>query len=514
MKLFFEKDYFILQVPFEKRFIAKNAGFNWNVATKRWFTKELSIINRIKDLVELDVSARAQIEKSLIVVDGLKTDFEWPENLTPREYQTKAAKFLVTRKKAYANMDPGTGKSIVAALVINYFKKLSNHSARFLYICPPFLVENMKAEFERWVLGHHEVSTLGDNRATNILIIPDSMINKKEVQALIADFASKKTDTVLFYDEAHRIKEASSLRSKAFYKNVLPLFERAYLMSGTPSPNSRPMELFAPLHYLAPSVIDFKNKFQFGVKYCAAFQGTWGWDFSGASNTKELAERIKAFMITMKKEDVLTELPAKTEEIIFIGNGMPKRLEKINKEILSCFSPDDLMKGRIANKLSIDKKELHIATYRKELGAVKAEKSLEFIKHSLESSRESILIFAIHKETIAILKEGLEEFKPLVITGETRMIDRSKLVASFQAGESRVLIGNITAAGIGFTMTKATRVIFVEFSYVPAENLQAMDRAHRIGQHENLLVQYLVFKDSVDATVMQSILKKNKDAIV
>jgi len=124
------------------------------------------------------------------------------------------------------------------------------------------------------------------------------------------------------------------------------------------------------------------------------------------------------------------------------------------------------------------------------------------------------LIFAIHKEVIGILKDGLEKFKPLIITGDTGMSERAKRVAAFQAGESRVFIGNIQASGTGFTLTKATRVIFAEFSYVPAENLQAMDRAHRIGQHENVLVQYLVFKDSVDATVMQSILKKNKDAIV
>lgn len=514
MKLYFEKDYFILQVPFEKRFIAKNAGFTWSLTTKRWFTKELSIVNRIKDLVEVDPSARTELDKKQIIVEEIKDTIGWPCHLVPRAYQLEAAKFLASRKKAYANLAPGLGKTIVAALVINYFNKRNKELHKTLYICPPFLVENTKREFEKWVLGHHAVSTLADNRGTAVLIVPDSMTHKKETLEVIKNFVGMCKDTTVFYDEAHRVKEASALRSKAFYKNILPLFSRGYLMSGTPSPNSRPMELFAPLHYLAPSVIGFKNKFQYGVRYCAGFQGSWGWDFNGASNLGELQMLMRPFMLTMKKEDVLKELPHKTEEIIFVGNGVPKKLDKINREILKTFSPEDLMKTRIASKLSVGKSELHIATYRKELGILKAEKSLEFIEHTLESTRESILIFAIHKEVIQILKDGLEEFKPLVITGDTPMGERAKRVAAFQAGESRVFIGNIQASGTGFTLTKATRVIFAEFSYVPAENLQAMDRAHRIGQHENVLVQYLVFKDSVDATVMQSILKKNRDAIV
>jgi len=516
VKLYFEKDYFILAVPFEKRHLAKNAGFTWNLTAKRWFTKELSIVNRIKDLVEMDVSARTELDKKLLFVEEIKDAIEWPAHLEPRAYQLGAARFLASRKKAYANLAPGLGKTIVAALVINYLNKKAKELHKTLYVCPPFLVENTKREFEKWVLSRHphEISTLADNRDTAILIVPDSMTHKKETLEVIHKFASTSKDTTVFYDEAHRVKEASAQRSKAFYKNILPLFSRGYLMSGTPSPNSRPMELFAPLHYLAPSVIGFKNKFQYGVKYCAGFQGSWGWDFNGASNLGELQMLMRPFMLTMKKEDVLKELPAKTEEIIFVGNGVPKKLDKINKEILKVFSPEDLMKTRIASKLSVGKSELHIATYRKELGILKAEKSLDFIEHTLESTRESILIFAIHKEVIGILKDGLEKFKPLIITGDTSMSERAKRVAAFQAGESRVFIGNIQASGTGFTLTKATRVIFAEFSYVPAENLQAMDRAHRIGQHENVLVQYLVFKDSVDATVMQSILKKNKDAIV
>jgi SNF2 family DNA or RNA helicase len=72
------------------------------------------------------------------------------------------------------------------------------------------------------------------------------------------------------------------------------------------------------------------------------------------------------------------------------------------------------------------------------------------------------------------------------------------------------VIGNYKAMGVGFTLTRATRVIFVEYSWNPAENEQAADRAHRIGQTETVFVQYMVYKDSVDKKVIERILKKRE----
>jgi SWI/SNF-related matrix-associated actin-dependent regulator 1 of chromatin subfamily A len=505
VKLFFDGKSFFVECTFDERFLPSAAKFTWDVVKKKWTTKEISKAVKLSDYAA--PCAKKELEKNTIQIKDVgETPF--PEKLSPREYQLKAAKFLAARNRAYANMEPGTGKSIVAALVINYLNSFLKHAHKTLYICPPFLIENMKKEFEKWVIGHHKISTLSENYGTNVLLIPDSMIGKKEVQNLIKDFA-KSFECTVFYDEAHRIKELSSARSKAFYGQILPIFTRAYLMSGTAMPN-RPMELFAPLSYLAPECIGFKNKFEYGRRYCAGHQGRFGWDFTGASNLDELRENMKPFMLTIKKQDVLKELPAKTEELVLVGEKLPQKLAALDKEILNTYSPRDLMKSSIALRMNKGSSELHIATYRKELGIAKVGHVRNFIEHLLESTKESLLVFAIHKEVIAKLKNELDDYKPLVITGDTPMQERSKIVNAFQKGESRIFIGNIQASGTGFTMTKASRVVFAESSWVPAENLQAMDRAHRIGQNENVLVHYLVFKHSVDATVMQAVLSKKE----
>ncbi len=73
-----------------------------------------------------------------------------------------------------------------------------------------------------------------------------------------------------------------------------------------------------------------------------------------------------------------------------------------------------------------------------------------------------------------------------------------------------MLIGNYLAMGIGFTLTKATRGLFVEFSWVPGENEQAGDRMHRIGQTGSVHIQYMVYKNSIDKKVIEALLRKRK----
>ena len=79
-----------------------------------------------------------------------------------------------------------------------------------------------------------------------------------------------------------------------------------------------------------------------------------------------------------------------------------------------------------------------------------------------------------------------------LIHGDTPMAQRHELVERFQGGKLRGLGCSIRAAGVGLTLTKAHHMIFVDRSYVPAENMQARDRLVRFGQHHPVLVAILV----------------------
>lgn len=474
----FKKPDFICVAGYRDRDLPRKAGFKWNEIEKRWVTQSPSVAARLRQYA--DENAKTEINRILLVCEPWAGGISIPKGLSLMRFQTEGVRFALSRNRSYLAYDPGLGKTIIVATVARNLKPL-----HVVYICPPFLKSTVEYEFEKW-------------GAPETLVVPDTIIHRIDVQhKMIREYTP---GTLLIVDEAHRFKNETTRRSKALF-NLTPYFERIIFLSGTPMPN-RPIELYPVLKHCAPETIDFKNKFEFGVKYCAGYKNNFGWDFTGASNMKDLGARVKdKFMLRKKKSEVLTELPPKTESLILIGDKMPNTLASLDRSILKSFSPEDLMSHLAPNS--------HVATYRKELGKLKAPKAVEVVSSVLDETEESVLLFAIHKDVVAKLKSGLSKFNPLVITGDVPTQKRNEIVTTFQNSSThRILIGNIDACGLGFTLTKATRVVFCEFAWVPGVNDQASDRAHRIGQKDNVLVQYLVFKNSIDRQILETVIRK------
>ena len=417
-----------------------------------------------------------------------------PKHLEAMPHQYHALKFaldaLRRNQGVYLALDPGLGKTIIAAMLSNHFKGFT-----VFYVCPPFLTTNTSEEFTKWCFKKR------------LYLLPDSMIAKsKTLEAFAQEVRECGDKCLLIVDEAHRFKNETTKRSRALFRNIVPHFKgRVVYMSGTPMPNSRPKELWPVLKFSAPTIFG-TNFFSFGLKYCGGFRDEFGWNFDGFTNRKEFKARVtKSFMLRMKK-DVLN-LPPKTEGLLTVGEGIPPIISNVEKKILAHYSPEDLVHGEIT-KLT-GQAALHLATYLRLLGEYKLKYVLPFIESILDETKESILIFAVHKATIAKLEAALSQYEPLVITGDVPKAKRQGMVKEFQTNpKRRVFLGNIQACGVGFTLTKATRVLFVEFSWVDGENSQASDRAHRIGQGQSVLVQYVVLKDSFDRTRMETLLRK------
>lgn len=480
MQISFDGRKFIAACTFEERAIPKSGGFSWDAERRYWYTDSVEIARRL--FAYADESAKRKITAESLVVKNWSGAISHPEHLRPFEFQKAAVRFALERNRSYLGLEPGLGKTICAALIHN------STGGRSVYICPPFLVSNVAEELRKWC----------ESKSLDVLIIKDSMLDREATIELVKEFRA----ATLIVDEAHRFKTASAQRSKALFRQFMPLFRRVVFLSGTPMPN-RPMELYPVLSRSCPELIGHMNQFNYGLKYCAGFRGNWGWDFSGSSNLKDLRDRVVGrFMYLAKKADVLPELPPKSEELIFIDEKLPPKAEKIEQRILAKYSPQDLMKYQIG--------EAHIASYRRALGKIKVPATVEFVRNMLEEeSNHSILVFAIHREVIDGLAQGLRAAEPLIIHGDVPVEKRHALVQEFQSNpKRRVMILNIAAGGVGFNLTKACRVVFAEFSWTPAENDQAIDRAHRIGQGQSVLAQYVVFKNSIDRAVMSTVLSK------
>lgn len=519
MQVSFSGERFECVCSFNDRQLPKNAGFKWDAIEKVWYTSHCGVAALLLDY--LDDSARDVIARRSLSVIPWQGPLLTPDDRDLKDFQVEAARFALARNKSYLALDPGLGKTPIAAVIA---ETLHDRTPIFgIYICPPFLTRNVEHEFSIWAPSVNvcqiKVASLTKGFLNeDLTIVPDSIINRKFLQDTIFQMImrAKKLGkrTVLFIDEAHRFKNDDAGRTRALfgylgYSGIAEHFDKVVYLSGTPMPN-RPIELYPVLNHSAPHTIDHMTKHQFATKYCGAFQNHYGWDYTGATNIDELARKvIGPFMLRFKKKDVLKDLPPKIEEMVLLDDQLPPKQMKLSAEILRTYSPEDLMKSQIS--LALGKTDLHIATYRKTLGLLKAHACSTYIDYILEETEDNVLVFAIHKETIALMDKNLGRWSPLTVTGDTRMELRDAMVKKFQTDiKQRLFIGNIQAAGVGFTLTKATRVVFAEFSWVPADNDQAADRAHRIGQNSAVLVEYLVQKHSIDKAVIETMLRKKR----
>lgn len=514
---------FLCRTSFDFRHYPREAGFRWNPDLKVWYTPHHGIAVRLREY--FDESAKRELSPAIIEISPFAGPLTVPPEEDLLDHQSPAAKFALERRNSYLGLDPGLGKTIVAAVVA------ATLGEPVVYICPPFLTRNVEAEFKRWAPSL-KVKRLSEYSRVDfdVLIVPDSMLIREGTFEEVYFFlktvkgARPGVKPVVFIDEAHRFKSDEAKRTHALLGKttrrgkqsigLVDSFERVIYMSGTPMPN-RPIELYPILSKSAPETIDFMSEFDYGKRYCAGYHNGHGWDFLGASNLPLLAKRVIAptgpFMLRMKKS--LINLPPKLEEVVVVNDEMRPRLARFDSAIGQAYANvEDLIKARIAADAGKSEDELHIATYRRLLGEQKVVPAVEFISSILDETEESILVFAFHKEVINGLKKRLKKYLPLTITGETPMKERQEIVEKFQKWDHyRLFLGNYLAAGTGFTLTKATRVIFVEYSWVPGDNEQAGDRAHRIGQKEPVLVQYLVYKDSIDKAVIETLLRKRRN---
>lgn len=430
-----------------------------------------------------------------------------------RAYQEVGVKFLAEHQSALLADEQGLGKSVQAIGAVSALK-----ARKVLVVCPAGLKLNWKREFETWLpifrhtggylpAAQHNIQVLFGRQdrvkpATDILIVNYDLLTGPEIlkQVLSVRYA------VGIFDEAHYMKTRGTRRTKAVFLKggVASKCMYKWFLTGTPVLN-RPVELYPMLKAAAPEVLGAFTGFEsFARRYCGGFFDGFQFVAKGATNTEELnASLTKNFMLRRLKKDHLKELPDKQYQIIDVEAKDKETKDLLSREFTWSKQDVDYQKD-----LATGGAEL--ALLRHELARKKVPAAIEHLKNMLDEV-EKIVVFGYHKDIIESLKDGLKNFKPVVITGDTASIKRQEIVDAFQKDpETRVFIGQITAAGTGITLTASSRVVFVESSWVPGEIDQATDRCHRFGQKDSVLVQFLVIAGSLEEHQLRKVVDKKK----
>ena len=139
----------------------------------------------------------------------------------------------------------------------------------------------------------------------------------------------------------------------------------------------------------------------------------------------------------------------------------------------------------------------------------KVKQAIDFVNVFLESGKPLILFCSFH-EIVDELRKAFP--RAVTVTGRDSQIAKQAAVDSFQNGNSQLIICSIKAAGVGLTLTASSNVGFVEFPWTYADCCQCEDRAHRIGQKDNVTCYYLLGRHTIDHRLYDLIHKKKSIA--
>lgn len=383
-----------------------------------------------------------------------------------------------------------------------------------LVVCPATPKINWRREWMKWCVKGLTVGVASPKFVpqTDVVIINFDVI-KRHHAALIA-----RTWDLLIIDESHKVKNPDAIRTQHILgkkatkrkdKNgkmvpVPPVPEipnkRTAFLTGTPILN-RPVELWSMLEKADPTGLG-KSLFGYAKRYCDAKQTKFGWDFSGASNLDELQERLRStFLVRRLKADVLKDLPAKRRQVILIEpDAAGKKLiekEKVAYENLQMNEGDCVMLAEMS-------------AARKAVAIYKASFVIEHVQDMLEDDGlKKVIVFAHHKDVVDQLMTAFGSAAVKVDGRVTKTEDRQAAVDRFTNDPTcKVFVGSIQAAGVAITLTVASTVVFAELDWVPANVTQAEDRAHRIGQTEQVLVQHVLLDESLDSNMVSKVIEK------
>jgi len=308
-------------------------------------------------------------------------------------------------------------------------------------------------------------------------------------------------------DEFHYIKNRRAQRTK-YAKEIAKRVPGLLLLSGTPL-LSRPEELFNGLNLL--DGLTWNNWFNFTKKFCGGHFGRFGYETKGATNIEELREKISPYFLRRTKEEVLPDLPPKRyidlpvklddktrEKYTIAKNNFVKYLRETKKK-----TNEEIMKSLFAETL-VKLNELRMIT-----SEGKIEYAKEVINNILDGG-EKVVVFSVYNQPLEQLKETFGE-SAVLLTGNTEQKERARVIEEFQNNPNKkIFLGGIKSAGIGITLTAASNVLFCDYSWVPADHAQAMDRTHRIGQKADSITIYQLYaKDTIDHN-MKNLLEKKQ----
>ncbi|GAK63094.1 RSC complex subunit [Moesziomyces antarcticus] len=462
---------------------------------------------------------------------------------TLKEYQMKGLQWMISlynnRLNGILADEMGLGKTIQTISLITFLMEYKKQNGPFLVIVPLSTLTNWVNEFNKWAPS---VSTLVYKGTPNVRKQLTGRLRSMNFQVLLTTYEYIIKDKHLLgkikwvhmiIDEGHRMKNTQSkltITLTQFYTSRYRL-----LLTGTPLQNNLP-ELWALLNFVLPRIFNSVKSFDEWFNTPFTNTGNEGGMMLNEEEAlliiKRLHKVLRPFLLRRLKKDVASELPDKVEKVIKCKMSalQLKLYQQMKKHKMILSGEDNSTAGKKAKPQGIRGLQNAIMQLRKicnhpyvfeqvELAINPTKENgpdlyrsagkfelLDRLLPKLFATKHRVLIFFQMTAIMDIMEDFLRYrgFKYLRLDGSTKPDDRSQLLKMFNAPGSEyfVFILSTRAGGLGLNLQSADTVIIYDSDWNPHQDLQAQDRAHRIGQKMEVRILRLVTEKSVEETIL------------
>ncbi len=465
----------------------------------------------------------ASIEKFVEGVEDVKSDKLWKQHLdsldqlksyTPslpdnlqaelRPYQEEGVCWLDRLHNwgvgACLADDMGLGKTIQAISILLKYAK----NGASLVLAPASVCSNWINELNRFAPTLNPVEFKSQNRddVLSNLKAHDILVMSYGLLQANPDLLDKRDWNIVILDEAHAIKNAKSVRSQAVMK-LNAKFK--IITTGTPIQNHLG-ELWNLFQFINPGMLGTSE--QFVKKFVQTDNAS-----DSQQIRKQLTRYISPFILRRNKNDVLDDLPEKTEITLHVSLSDQERAmyEVLRQEAIEQITGNEAQGGAkhlqiLAEITKLRQMSCHpqLVVPDSDIPSSKLE-ALEVLVDDLIEANHKALIFSQFTKHLALIRAMLDKkgISYQYLDGSTPLNKRELAIDNFQNGMSDLFLISLKAGGVGLNLTAADYVIHMDPWWNPAVEDQASDRIHRIGQKRPVTIYRIIAENTIEEKIVK-----------